>query len=389
MYVPPSGVAPSDLFEDLSRDVVEAYRAAEARILTQIQRAIDVQLENPDKPVPPRLIEQLDQVQAAIRNTDLANERLGLDPSIADDAISTAVSEGSAAAADRIGLIQVVPPVGPLTTTSASAVVQVALDTRSALEDVKLRILRFEDDAYRRIVAKSLPPVLLGTQYSIDRQKQTVAEWLSEGIPGFVDKSGRKWSTGAYVEMATRTGLSRAYTEATIYRQQQVGLELVTIVVGASACRSCAQWIGKVLSLSGQTGNVELPHATTGVPTTVYVSTTLAAARTGSHLNGPNCRCIVVSYLPGLAIPVGATAYDPVKEAARDRQRLLERTLRKDKTRLALSPSEDEQARLRGRIRATQGTLREHIKEHDLPRKAYREQPAWAGGTAPKVPTPA
>jgi hypothetical protein len=384
-FVPLTGVAPADLFEDLARDVVEGYRAAEASTLRRIQRAIDRQLTDPTAIPDPRLFEELEQIRAAIASTEAADRRLGLDPNLADDAVSTAVAEGSAAAAERLGLVNVFPTAGPLTATSASAVVQVALDLRSSLDDVKQRILRFEDDAYRRIVARSLPEVLLGTTYSIDQQRNTVARWLSEGIPGFVDKGGRRWSTGAYVEMATRTGFSRAYTEATIHRQQQVGIELVTVVVGASACRSCAQWIGAILSTTGQTGTVELPHATTGKPTSVRIRSTLAHARATSHLNGPNCRCIVVAYLPGLAIPAGATAYDPEKEAARDRQRELERRLRRDKTRLALSPDEDEQARLRGRIRSTQAELRAHIAEHDLPRKAYREQPAWAGGTPPKA----
>lgn len=379
LYVPPTGVAPADLFEDLTRDVVEAYRAAEARVLAKIQRAIDRQLEDPTKTPDPRLAEELVQIRAAIANVELASKRLEIDPSIVDDALSTAVAEGSAAAADRLGLVRVFPPAGPLTSTAASAVVQVALDVRNALDDVKQRILRFEDDAYRRIIAQQLPEVLLGTKYSIDQQRATVARWLSEGIPGFVDKSGRKWSTGAYVEMSTRTGFSRAYTEATIYRQQQVGLSLVVPIVGASADKSCAQWIGKILSTDGTTGTIELPHATTGAPETVTIADSLGHARATSHLNGPNCRCVMVAYLPGLSIPVGATTYDPEKEAARDRQRELERRLRRDKTRLALSPSEDDQATLRGRIRATQAELRAHIDEHDLPRKAYREQPKWAG----------
>jgi hypothetical protein len=379
-FVPSTGVAPADLFEDLARDVIEAYRAAEAKTLRRIQRAIDRQLEDPTAIPDPRLFEELEQLRAAIASTEEADRRLSLEPNLVDDAVATAVAEGSAAAADRLGLINVFPAGGPLTATSASGVVQVALDLRSSLDDVKLRILRFEDDAYRRIIARALPEVILGTTYSIDQQRATVARWLSEGIPGFVDKADRRWSTGAYVEMATRTGFSRAYTEASIYRQQQVGIDLVVPVVGASACRSCAQWIGAILSTTGQTGTVTLKHATSGRDVTVHIRSTLAHARSTSHLNGPNCRCVMVAYLPGLSIPVGATAYDPVREAARDRQRELERRLRRDKTRLALSPSEDDQATLRGRIRETQATLRAHIAEHDLPRKAYREQPAWADG---------
>lgn len=383
LYVPPTGVAPADLFEDLARDVVEAYRAAEARILRKIQRAIDRQLVDPTVVVPAELVQELDQVRAALRSVETATRRLGLDPDLATNALATAVREGTAAAADRIGLVDVFPTTGPLTATSASAVVQVALDVSSSLDDVKLRILRFERDAYQRIVAQQIPEVLLGTRYSIDQQRDTVARWLSDGIPGFVDKGGRPWSTGAYVEMAMRTGVSRAYTEATVYRLQQSAIDLVVPVVGAAACRSCAQWIGKVLSTTGQTGTITLRHATTGEDVEVTIADTLAHARSTSHLNGPNCRCTMVGYLPGLSIPVGATTYDPVREKARDRQRELERRLRRDKTRLALSPTENDQARLRTRIRATQAELRAHIAEHDLPRKAYREQPAWSGGARP------
>lgn len=376
LYVPPTGVDARDLFETLAETLVEQYAAAESRVLVELQRRIDFAIDQswPFTHATDRqlvLLAQLRELEAAV-----AKAVGQIDPDAAEAALRTAVTEGQAAAAARLGLIPQVARFGPLATDAAVQLVQLNLDLQSRLADVRARITRYPQDAYQQVIANQIPGVILGQQTPLEAQKAAVVDWLEQGIPAFVDKAGRQWSVGGYVEMATRTATSRGYLEAGIYRQMQAGVPLVSIVIGVDACRSCMQWAGKILSLDGRTGNVTVGSALDGSPVTVFVASSLAAARSGSHLFGPNCRCTAVAYQPGLSLVQGATTYDPAKEAARERQRTLERQLRSLKRRQELAPSPATKAR----IRSKNSELAHHIDEHNLPRKRNREQPSFQYG---------
>lgn len=373
VYVPSTG-GQRVIFEQLAQRVVDQYAEAERRILAQLQRRLDRLLtaEGPTQ----RLQEQL----VAVRQLEAeARAALaGIDDRVVHEVLLAAEAAGAGAALDRLGLANHLPQRGPITTGRARALGLLQADVDNRLDDVKRRILRFEQDAYQRLAADTVPQVLLGTQGRLDAQRAGVARWLDRGITAFRDAAGREWTTGAYVEMTTRTALFRAYTESALIRMESAGVNLVTIVVGVGACKPCAQWIGKVLSTDGTTGDVVIPHAATGQDITVHVDGTLDGARAAGW-GHPNCRCHVAAYLPGLPIPAAATTYDPEQEAALARQRELERRIRRLKLRETLNPDGDA-TDTRARIRATERQLREHIREHDLPRKRNREQPAFQTG---------
>lgn len=377
-FIPETGVDPRDLFESIAEGLVEQYSAAEARVLAELSRRILYAIDQrwPYTHATDRqlvLLAQIRELRAAVE------AQVGkIDQDASDAALRIAITEGQAAAAARVNLITPAARFGPLSTDAPVQLVQLALDLRSRLDDVKARITRFPQDAYQQVVADQIPGVILGQATTLEAQRAAVASWLEQGIPGFVDAKGRQWSVGSYVEMATRTAVSRGYTEAGAYRQMSLGVPLVTPVVGIDACKGCAQWSGKILSLDGTTGNITVGHAITGEPVTVFVADSVAHARATSHYHGPNCRCVDVAYQPGLSMPAGTT-YDPDREAARERQRALERSLRQQKRRAALLPG-DEGAAARARIRATQAKLRAHIDEHGLPRKRNREDPAFQYG---------
>jgi hypothetical protein len=112
---------------------------------------------------------------------------------------------------------------------------------------------------------------------------------------------------------------------------------------------------------------------TTGQPITIDVAGTLDDAR-AKGLQHPNCRHSVRAYLPGATrLPTGPTA-DPQGDVARQRQREIERGIRRWKEREAgaLDPAAKTQAA--ARVRAWQAEMRTHLDDHpDLKRLRYRE----------------
>jgi hypothetical protein len=375
-FVVPENATLADVVEDVSRALVEAYSNAEIAVLAGIQRRIDRLLPAVDG-------EQLRLAALQQGREDVGRFVAGLTDDLAFDAVQTAVQHGTAAAARQLGQARVLPAGTPYTSTQVGALTATAFELRNALDDVKQRILRFDSDVYQGLIAGHLPNVLLGVEGKLDAQRNAVAEWLGKGIPGFIDQSGREWTPGSYVEMATRTAVNRSFIDAGHVRMQTSGVNLVTILVGAAACRRCAVWASKILSTDGSTGTVTLPDALTGVPTEVQIDGTLDDARIAGW-NHPNCRCQTAAYLAGLPMAVKSTTYNPQLERATQQQRAMERSLRADKRQLALAPSEARQRELRAGIRQTQAQLRAHIAEHDLPRMSWREQPQFAHG-APKL----
>jgi len=372
LYVPNPAMRLDDIIDALSQDVVQAYTTVENTILQQLARRAQRALQ-----VYPEMTARLQAVQALREGAQKA--LASISPDLAYQIIQIAQQKGTAAAVDRLKLATNLPQGTPFTSTSAFAVAQTALDLNNTFEQLHSRILRWDQDAYQQLIAGHVPGVLLGADGKLTAQKNAVAQWLRDGVPGFVDKAGRSWRVGSYVEMATRTAVQRAYIDAGNYRMQQAGVNLVTIVVGSSACQKCAAWIGKILATAGPTGDVQVQHATEDRMVTVHVAGTLDEAR-AQGWGHPNCRCRPVAYLPGLSIPNAATTYDPVRESARDAQRGLERDIRQSKRELMLTTDPDEQRRLKSDIRDSQASIRDLISKNDLPRMSWREQVAFADG---------
>jgi hypothetical protein len=105
-----------------------------------------------------------------------------------------------------------------------------------------------------------------------------------------------------------------------------------------------------------------------------------ARARGFQH---PNCRHSVRTYLPGVTqLPDGPTA-DPDGDKARQRQRAIERAIRRWKEREAASLDPVATAAARAKVRTWQGEMRGHLKANpSLKRLRYREE--IGGGNTPR-----
>lgn len=132
----------------------------------------------------------------------------------------------------------------------------------------------------------------------------------------------------------------------------------------------CAPYERKVLSLTG-----EHPAGTHRIDgQTVTVKDTLTGAR--SHgLHHPSCRHTVTAYLPGFT-DTTAPVEDPGHEGdkATQKQRRLEREIRRSRRMEQAAITPESKAKATARRKNYEAKLRQHIKDHDLPRRRHREQ---------------
>lgn len=308
------------------------------------------------------------QIVSDLRTEDLANRLIGL-----------AATEGEAAAAASLRFAGT-PSLVPVAGTSSQAVAMVGLSLESRLEVLNQRLTRYPQDAYQRIVSLYSPNTLLGVTTSRIQQASAVQRFLAEGITGFVDKADRRWTIGAYAEMAGRTTINRAFNDAGIWRMGQSSIHLVTVVRGLDSCKNCAAWAGKILSTDGSpAGPRVLPHATADTAVTVNVAGTVEDARAAGFQH-PNCRCRCVGYQAGLTIPQEDTTYDEAAEKERAKQRSLEREIRSAKRREASAMSDTDRRKAAQDIRDAQADMRDFIKDTGRNRSNWREQLHFADG---------
>ena len=292
---------------------------------------------------------------------------------LAEQVISRALTSGESFAEAWIrGLLGEVPGTHLVHGALASALL--VQDLHNRFDDVTRRILRWPEDAYRDVIAKTTPGLLLGMDTGRQAQARAWRELRRRGVTGFTDKAGRRWNLATYVEMATRTAAHRAFTDSNLATLGSYGIDLVTAVGGKGQCEACGRWVGQVMSQTGSGArSIEVEHAyRDGVFVTVRVKGSVDDAIADGLLH-PNCRHTLVGHFPGINNDTG----EPWTQEAEDAQaglRALEVEVRKAKRDLAGALNADEEKAARRRVRDMQARIREHIKETGEPRRREREQ---------------
>lgn len=258
----------------------------------------------------------------------------------------------------------------------ADAIARLAFSLTTQLRGTHLRIARWQLDSYREVIAAgSAPEVLLGIT---TRRRASQIAWeglLSQGITGFVDRSGRGWNLASYVEMASRSTVAQAAVEGHLDRLGAAGLDLVIVSNAPQECEKCRPWEGKILTRGGPGGRrtVQVEHGTRdGELVDVHVAGSVDQA-VSAGLMHPNCRHSLSAYLPGVTrIPTNTE--DPEGDKARQQLRALERKVRASK--LKAEAAIDPAARKvhEAKTRQLQGQIREHVKATGLIRQPSREQ---------------
>ncbi|KAB1141442.1 phage capsid protein [Streptomyces luteolifulvus] len=362
------------MVEDLADRTRDLYAEAEARLLGIIARQLAAGLDAPGW-----VERKLAAIQQLRRASQAVVDELGKAVELeVFDAVASAYNEGHRAAVAELGALsddarRLVDDVTP----NAAAVDRLAQETVDVVTSTHRSILRAVVDRFRAIVAEVTATPLLGTGTRRQATQDAMRRFADEGIRAFVDRAGRRWQLTSYAEMAVRTSVARAATEAHMRTLSDAGIDLVIVSDAPRECPLCRPWEGRVLAIDGLTGErtVEVEHAIDdGRMIPVRVAGTLDEARLAG-LQHPNCRHAVSAYTPGLTVPEQATS-DPAGYEAGQRQRAIERHIRKYKRREAAAVTPEAQRAARLKLRQWQGAMRERLAAHpDLRRLRHREQP--------------
>lgn len=358
--------------EDLAAAVADLYEAAEGVLIARIRQAL---AEGIDSPV------WVELKLAAVGNLRAAiDEVLAALQADATGAIHQAVAEayerGQQAAVAELGALGVgqtaaaaaALPTAPVVDRLAQAVID---DTRP----VYLRILRQSMDVYREVIARAAAAPVLGAQTRRQAAQSALDAFADRGVRGFVDRAGRSWELRSYVEMAMRSAVARAAIEAHSDRLGAAGIDLVIVSQAPEECPLCRPWERKILARTGAPGarEVQVEHPIEdGRMVTVRVAGSLPEARAAGLLH-PNCRHRVSAYLPGVSrIPAPQPSRGTYEDT--QRQRYLERQIRRWKRRAEAALDEQARKAATARVRAYQAQIRELVAATGLPRKPHREQ---------------
>ncbi|WP_394378586.1 phage minor capsid protein [Streptomyces cacaoi] len=362
------------LVEDLSAGVRDLYADAEARLLGIVARRLADGYDAPGW-----VEKKLADVQALRRAAQSVVDELGKAMRLdVFEAVAEAYSVGARAGLAELGALHDDDARRIAESTpNARAVDRLAHETVERVTETHRGILRGVEDGYRQVVSEVAAAPLLGVDTRRQATQAAMSRFADRGLRTFVDRSGRAWGMTSYAEMAVRTAVGRAAVEAHGDRLRAAGVSLVIVSNAPQECPLCKPWEGKVLSLDGPDGarTIEMEHATEdGRAIPVRVAGSLDGARQRGFQH-PNCRHSTSAYLPGVTRAPVEHATDPDGYEASQRQRAIERGIRKWKNRKAAAVTPEAKRAAESKVRAWQKKQRQHLAEHpELIRKRYREQ---------------
>ena len=178
--------------------------------------------------------------------------------------------------------------------------------------------------------------VVTGVESRTQALRKALEQIHKEGITGFYDRAGRKWSPEAYVNMDVRTTLHNTAIEAVKLRQEDYGTDIFRVSRHAGARPLCYPYQGKYYTWGNEGGTFTdgagTRHSYRPVSSTSYGKP--------AGLFGINCGHHPIPMVPGVTVPV---EYPPPDKEENDRlyqlsqeQRRLEREVRYAKQKAAM-----------------------------------------------------
>ena len=140
-----------------------------------------------------------------------------------------------------------------------------------SLSRVNSTMLQSTIDVYRKVVANTAAleaamqstqealvteagNVVLGVKSREKALRDSLMQIQKEGITGFYDRAGRKWSPEAYVNMDIRTTVHNAAIDSIRIRQEDYGADIFRVSKHSGARPLCYPYQGKYYSWNGKSG---------------------------------------------------------------------------------------------------------------------------------------
>lgn len=178
--------------------------------------------------------------------------------------------------------------------------------------------------------------VITGTESRQQALRQALSQIHKEGITGFYDRAGRKWSPEAYVNMDIRTTVHNTAIEAVKTRQEDYGVDIFRVSRHSGARPLCYPYQGRYFSWNNKSGTFTdgegKRHRYSPISSTSYGKP--------AGLFGINCGHHPVTMIPGVSIPRDRPEQDKEENdkvyAESQEQRRLEREIRYSKQKAAM-----------------------------------------------------
>lgn len=116
---------------------------------------------------------------------------------------------------------------------------------------VNTTMLDQSQQAYLDIINQTTGQVLSGAQTARDAMRDTVSKWAEQGTPALIDKSGRRWSSEAYISAVMRSTSNNVANELQLTRMDEYNADLIEISSHVGARELCYPYQGAVYSKSG------------------------------------------------------------------------------------------------------------------------------------------
>ncbi|MCR0204993.1 phage minor capsid protein [[Clostridium] innocuum] len=242
--------------------------------------------------------------------------------------------------------------------------------TKNDFEDVQQAVYRKMDDVYRQTIFKTefqLSSGAISLGKAIDKATE---EFLAKGIDCIVYSNGRHVNIADYAEMALRTASHRATLLGEGSKRDELGVHLVFVSAHANACKLCLPWQGQILI------DDVFSH-----PSDEYIERykdkyKLLSEAIKAGLLHPNCRHTLATYFEGVTrLP---KLQDPKKALENynneQRQRKLEREIRKRKRILAGTVEDGDRKEARANLRQAQKNLRDFLEAHPEFKRSQRKE---------------
>lgn len=266
--------------------------------------------------------------------------------------------------------------------------------TKNDFEDVQQAVYRKMDDVYRQTIFKTefqLSSGAISLGKAIDKATE---DFLAKGVNciAYKDKNGeiiRYVNIADYAEMALRTASHRATLLGEGSKRDELGVHLVFVSAHANACKLCLPWQGQILI------DDVFSH-----PNDEYIAKykekyKLLSDAIKAGLLHPNCRHMLATYFEGVTrLP---KPQDPEKALQNynneQKQRQLEREIRKRKRILAGTVEDEDQKEAKANLRQAQKNLRDFLEAYPEFKRSHRREKVHGtaanlgsgnGGTADK-----
>lgn len=243
---------------------------------------------------------------------------------------------------------------------------------KNDLNKAEYSVLRKMDDVYRQTLFKTHVYMQNGTKTLYQAIDMATKDFLDKGINSIEYKNGARVNIASYAEMCLRTASHRATLLGEGKKRDEYGIHLIVVSVHGNTCRMCEPWQGEILIddiFSHPSKDYIEEHKT---------KYKLLSEAVEKGLLHPNCRHTLVTYFPGITkLPVVPDGKEAIKiYEAEQKQRALERAIRKAKREEAGTLDYKNQQKARNKVIELEKKLREHLKNNKALRRNYnREKP--------------